>query len=98
MSDAEEKSLWGIKSMPVEARKQATACAAKQGQTMAEWLVRAIGNQANLEAGERILPPLVPSPAPMPQDCAPLLLSRGGHPRRRRSGCRRGFGQRASPA
>ena len=32
---------------------------------MAEWLERAVRNQANLEAGERILPP-APRPAPVP--------------------------------
>jgi hypothetical protein len=52
-----DKASWTIKSVPVDVRKLAVACAAKQDQTMAEWLERAVRNQANLEAGERILPP-----------------------------------------
>ena len=36
----EDKASWTIKSVPVETRKLAVACAAKQGQTMAEWLAR----------------------------------------------------------
>lgn len=53
----DDKAAWTIKSVPVEVRKLAVACAAKQGETMAEWLTRAVRNQANLEAGERVLPP-----------------------------------------
>ena len=60
-----DKASWTIKSVPVEVRKLAVACAAKQDQTMAEWLERAVRNQANLEAGERILPP-VPRPSGLP--------------------------------
>src|SRR5271166_4104533 len=37
----------------------------KQGATMAEWLDRAVRNQANLEAGERVLPP-APRPSGLP--------------------------------
>jgi hypothetical protein len=58
-----DKASWTIKSVPVEVRKLAVACAAKQDQTMAEWLERAVRNQANLEAGERILPPIVVRPS-----------------------------------
>ena len=53
----EDKASWTIKSVPVETRKLAVACAAKQGQTMAEWLAKAVRTQANLEEGERVLPP-----------------------------------------
>lgn len=52
-----DKASWTVKSVSVETRKLAVACAAKQGQTMAEWLARAVRNQANLEAGERVMPP-----------------------------------------
>ena len=45
----EDKASWTIKSVPVETRKLAVACAAKQGQTMAEWLAKAVRTQANLE-------------------------------------------------
>jgi hypothetical protein len=57
-----ERASWTIKSVPVETRKLAIACASRQGQTMAEWLTRAVRNQAHLEAGERVLPP-APRPA-----------------------------------
>ncbi len=57
-----DKASWTIKSVPVETRKLAVACAARQGVTMSEWLARAVRNQANLEAGDRILPP-PPRPA-----------------------------------
>lgn len=55
-----DKASWTIKSVPIETRKLAIACATKQDMTMAEWLVRAVRNQANLEAGERVLPPPAP--------------------------------------
>jgi hypothetical protein len=58
MADEEsDKAAWTIKSVPIETRKLAVACATKQGDTMAAWLVKAVRNQANLEAGERVLPP-----------------------------------------
>jgi hypothetical protein len=49
-----------IKGVRTSVRRRALACAAKQDQTMGEWITRAIATQENLEAGERILPPLVP--------------------------------------
>jgi hypothetical protein len=52
-----DKASWTIKSMPVETRKLAVACAAKSGEQMATWLDRAVRTQARLEAGERVLPP-----------------------------------------
>ncbi len=64
-----EKAAWTIKSVPVETRKLAIASAAKAGLSMGEWVVAAVRNQANLESGERILPPSsshsrnIPAPA-----------------------------------
>lgn len=52
-----DKAPWTVKSVPVEVRKLAVASASKAGETMAIWLAKAVRNQANLEAGERILPP-----------------------------------------
>lgn len=52
-----DKASWTIKSMPVETRKLAVACATKTGEQMAAWLDRAVRTQASLEAGERVLPP-----------------------------------------
>lgn len=69
-----DKASWTVKSVPVETRKLAVACATKQGETMAEWLGRAVRNQANLEAGERILPPLPRQTASLP---VPVLGSAG---------------------
>jgi len=58
----DDKAAWTIKSVPVATRKLAVACAGRADVTMAEWLDRAVRNQANLEAGERVLPP-APRPA-----------------------------------
>lgn len=66
-----DRAAWTIKSVPVETRKLAVACATKQGVTMAEWLDRAVRNQATLEAGERVLPP-VPRAASVPALARPL--------------------------
>lgn len=75
-----DKASWTIKSVPVETRKLAVACAAKAGENMAEWLARAVRNQAKLEAGERVIPPsrpvtngaMVPVPFAMPVDLGEL--------------------------
>lgn len=64
MADQEEpadKAPWTIKAVPIETRKLAGACAVKAGETMAEWLARAVRNQASLEAGERVIPPGKPA-------------------------------------
>jgi hypothetical protein len=53
-----DKAAWTIKSVPVETRKLAVACATKAGLTMAEWLTLAVRDRANREAGNRVLPPL----------------------------------------
>ena len=59
--DEEDPKLpWTIKAVPASVRKRAVACATKQDQSMAEWITGAVNTRANLEAGERILPPLVP--------------------------------------
>jgi hypothetical protein len=60
MSDEPEpRAPLTIKNFPVEARKLATACATKRGETMGDWFARAVRNQARLEAGDRIMPPVV---------------------------------------
>lgn len=64
-----EKAASTITSVPIETRKLAIASAAKAGLSMGEWMVAAVRNQANLESGERILPPSsshsrnIPAPA-----------------------------------
>jgi hypothetical protein len=77
MADQEDRSSWTVKSMSIETRKLATARAAKSGETMAQWLDRAIRNQADMEAGTRVIPP--PStPAATGQGRA--LAVANGHP------------------
>lgn len=57
MTDAEH-APFTVKAFPVEARELARKCATKQGEHMGAWLARAVRTQANLEAGERVLPPV----------------------------------------
>jgi hypothetical protein len=57
----DDKTAWTIKSVPVATRKLAVACAIKRDVTMGEWLVPAVRNQANLEAGELVIPPPNPT-------------------------------------
>jgi len=71
-----DKAPWTVKSVPVETRKLAVSCATKTGETMAEWLARAVRNQANLETGERVIPPKpekVVAPAIAREDMAALV-------------------------
>ena len=73
------KAAWTIKSVDVETRKLAVACAAKAGEQMATWLERAVRNQARLETGERVLPPARPNglPAVVPVAYAPPVPELG---------------------
>ena len=57
MTEELERAPWTIKSVSVETRKLAVASAAKQGVTMAEWLDRAVRNQANLDKENQVIPP-----------------------------------------
>ena len=57
MTDAEH-APFTVKAFPVEARELARKCATKQSENMGAWLARAVRTQANLEAGERVLPPV----------------------------------------
>lgn len=57
---APEKAPMTVKSMPVAARLRATTRAQANGETMAEWLTRAINQLAEREAsGPREIPPAV---------------------------------------
>lgn len=64
---ADSKASWTIKSMNVEARQLAVACAGKRDLTMAQWIEPAIRHQANLEAGDLVTFPGA-RPAPDAQD------------------------------
>lgn len=56
----QDKGPWSIKSVPVETRRKAMACATRQDETMAEWLARAVETQARLDAQSQVLPPAIP--------------------------------------
>lgn len=61
MSDeAPAKAPMHIKSVPVATRRLMLGLATKQGQTLAEWLAQTVDLAARMQAGERVLPPLVP--------------------------------------
>lgn len=57
---ANQRAAWTIKSVDVEVRKLAVACALKTGETMAQWIARAVRNQAGLETGTSVMPPAAP--------------------------------------
>lgn len=57
MPDEPERAPWTIKNVSVETRKLATASAAKEGVTMAEWLDRAVRGQAERDRGNQLIPP-----------------------------------------
>ena len=52
-----ERAPKTVKSMPVKPWETAVSCAMKRGEQMGDWLARAILTQANLEAGDRVIPP-----------------------------------------
>jgi hypothetical protein len=53
MDEPDEKAGMTVKAMPTRARQRALKAAAKQGQSMAEWLTRAIDQLADREEGAR---------------------------------------------
>jgi hypothetical protein len=55
--EANERAPWTIKGMDVETRKLVVNCATQRGQSVATWLETAVRNQANLEAGDRVIMP-----------------------------------------
>lgn len=54
---ATESAPWQIKSMPIGTREKAVRYAKMRGETMAEWMARAVDTQASIEDGDRVLPP-----------------------------------------
>ena len=54
---ATESAPWQIKAMPVSTREKAVRYARMRGETMAEWVSRAVDTQASIEDGDRVLPP-----------------------------------------
>lgn len=64
-NDDADKAPWTIKSVDVGVRKMAVKCALHRGETMAEWLARAVRAQANVEAGDQVIPPSQPDSPPM---------------------------------
>ena len=67
MTDAEH-APFTVKAFSVEAREVARKAAYKQGEHMGVWLERAVRNQAEREAGERVLPPVKPGQSVTPFD------------------------------
>lgn len=53
METPDDKAPMTVKAMPVRARQRALKAAAKQDQSMAEWLTRAIDQLADREEGAR---------------------------------------------
>jgi hypothetical protein len=53
METDDDKAAMTVKGMPVRARQRALKAANKQGQSMAEWLTRAIDQLADREEGAR---------------------------------------------
>lgn len=60
----EDRAPWTIKSVHVETRKLAVACAAKEGLTIGQWLERATRGQAETDKGNAILPAAFTTSAP----------------------------------
>lgn len=56
-NNGEDRAPWTIKSVHVETRKLAVACAAREGLTIGQWLERATRGQAETDKGNAVLPP-----------------------------------------
>jgi hypothetical protein len=57
----EEKTIVNIKGVVVQSYDRAKKSAHKNGETMGSWISRAMDQLANLEAGERYIPPANPA-------------------------------------
>ncbi len=57
----EERTIINVKGMRVDSWERARAAAGRAGETMGSWLSRACDQLANLEAGERYIPPSRPA-------------------------------------
>ncbi|MDA8251106.1 MAG: hypothetical protein M0Z28_18310 [Rhodospirillales bacterium] len=58
MSDEpSNRKPWSIRDCPVSTSETAVECARRQGQTVAEWVTRAVKLLSDMESGERVIPP-----------------------------------------
>lgn len=73
MSEAPEKAPFTVKAFPVEARLRAGKAAAQRGESMGEWMARAVHVLADMEAGDRVYPPVKPNGKPSGLDGKPDL-------------------------
>jgi hypothetical protein len=69
----DETAPMTIKAVPIAARKRAVEAAGRQDETMGEWMTRAITRQAEMEAGNAVLPPAIRQPGPEPDPAPPPL-------------------------
>ena len=65
MANEADRTPWTIKAMPIDVRKRATDAANRQGQTVAEWMARAVNQLADMEdsAPREIPRQVAPQPA-----------------------------------
>jgi hypothetical protein len=61
-----ETAPWTIKSVPIAIRQAAVRAAQAQDQTVAQWVSEAVSRLANQQAGNLVIPPDEPDPAPIP--------------------------------
>lgn len=64
-----------VKNMPVSAWNRANAARARSGETMAEWLARAVNQLADRESGERLILPGQPEQPGAANLPAPLAIT-----------------------
>ena len=65
MANEADRTPWTIKAMPIAVRKRATDAANRQGQTVAEWMARAVNQLADMEdSAPRETPRQVAPPPP----------------------------------
>jgi hypothetical protein len=57
MDDEADRAPWTIKAVPVGTRQSAVRAAAKRGETMGEWITRAVENQIAREENQVVIPP-----------------------------------------
>lgn len=76
----DERTIINVKSVKVRAWERGKSAANRAGETMGEWLTKAIETQVHLEAGRRVFPPDKPeanpanlSPAPLPPDLREIV-------------------------
>lgn len=56
-TESGDRAPWTIKGMSVETREKAVRYARKRGISVATWMANAVDDRANLEDGDRVIPP-----------------------------------------